>query len=58
MRSVHPDRLMQDSDTLKYIDLQAVHDQTVRINQTLSTYETGWTRSSSRRTESGPLSRK
>ena len=30
---------MQDSDTLKYIDLQAVHDQTVRINQTLSTYE-------------------
>lgn len=39
MRSVHPDRLMQDSDTLKYIDLQAVHDQTVRINQTLSTYE-------------------
>lgn len=39
MRSVHPDSLMQDSDTLKYIDLQAVHDQTVRINQTLSTYE-------------------
>ena len=39
MRSAHPDRLMQDSDTLKYIDLQAVHDQTVRINQTLSTYE-------------------
>lgn len=39
MRSVHPDSLMQDSDTLKYIDLQAVHDQTVRINQTLSTYK-------------------
>ena len=38
-RSAHPDSLMQDSDTLKYIDLQAVHDQTVRINQTLSTYE-------------------
>lgn len=39
MRSAHSDRLMQDSATLKYIDLQAVHDQTVRINQTLSTYE-------------------
>lgn len=39
MRSVHPDSLMQDSDTLKYIDLQAVHDQTVGINLTLSTYE-------------------
>lgn len=38
MRSAHRDRLMQDSDTLKYIDLQAVHDQTVRINQTLRTY--------------------
>lgn len=37
-RSAHRDRLMQDSDTLKYIDLQAVHDQTVRINQTLRTY--------------------
>ena len=34
----YPNNLMQDSDTLKYIDLQAVHDQTVRINQTLRTY--------------------
>lgn len=39
MRSGNPASLMQDSNTLKYIDLQAVHDQTVRINQTLSTYE-------------------
>lgn len=39
MRSGHPASLMQDSDTLEYIDLQAVHDQTVRINQTLRTYE-------------------
>lgn len=31
--------LMQDSDDLKYIDLQAVHDQTVLINQTLRNYE-------------------
>ena len=31
--------LMQDSDDLKYIDLQAVYDQTVHINQTLRTYE-------------------
>lgn len=38
MRRGHSDSLMQDSDTLKYIDLQAVHDQTVRINQTLRTY--------------------
>lgn len=38
-RSAHRDRLMQDSVTLKYIDLEAVHDQTVLINQTLSTYE-------------------
>lgn len=37
MRRGHSDSLMQDSDTLKYIDLQAVHDQTVRINQTLRT---------------------
>ena len=35
----YPNNLMQDSDTLEYIDLQAVHDQTVLINQTLSTYE-------------------
>ena len=35
----YPNNLMQDSDTLEYIDLEAVHDQTVRINQTLSTYE-------------------
>ena len=39
MRSAHHDRLMQDSATLKYINLQAVHDQTVRINQTLRNYE-------------------
>lgn len=38
-RSAHRDRLMQDSDTLEYIDLEAVHDQTVLINKTLSTYE-------------------
>ena len=35
----YPNNLMQDSDTLEYIDLQAVHDQTVLINKTLSTYE-------------------
>lgn len=34
----YPNNLMQDSDTLEYIDLQAVYDQTVRINQTLRTY--------------------
>ena len=39
MRSAHHDRLMQDSATLKYINLQAVHDQTVLINQTLRNYE-------------------
>lgn len=39
MRSGNPSSLMQDSDTLKYIDLQAVHDQTVLINQTLRNYE-------------------
>lgn len=35
----YPNNLMQDSDTLMYIDLEAVHDQTVLINKTLSTYE-------------------
>lgn len=39
MLSGNPDSLMQDSDDLKYIDLQAVYDQTVRINQTLRRYE-------------------
>ena len=35
----YPNNLMQDSDTLEYIDLEAVHDQTVLINQTLRNYE-------------------
>lgn len=39
MRIGNPDSLMQDSDALEYIDLGAVYDQTVRINQTLSRYE-------------------
>ena len=39
MRSGNSASLMQDSATLKYIDLGAVYNQTVRINQTLSRYE-------------------
>lgn len=38
-RRDYPNNLMQDSATLKYIDLGAVHAQTVLINQTLRRYE-------------------